>query len=72
MIFDDRDRYVTTRECAELFSVSTTTIRNWVLQGLFPELYKLGRAVRWRKKRDSSLHSKEKYGANNNKLDKIV
>ncbi len=46
MIFDDGDRYVTTRECAQLFSVSTTTIRNWVLQGLFPEPYKLGRAVR--------------------------
>ncbi|WP_375637225.1 helix-turn-helix transcriptional regulator, partial [Bartonella sp. OC42QHQL] len=39
-----------TRECAQLFSVSTTTIRNWVIQGLFPEPYKLGRAVRWRKK----------------------
>ncbi|WP_375651817.1 MULTISPECIES: helix-turn-helix transcriptional regulator [unclassified Bartonella] len=50
MIFDDGDRYVTTRECVQLFSVSTTTIRNWVLQGLFPEPYKLGRAVRWRKK----------------------
>ncbi|WP_375707301.1 helix-turn-helix transcriptional regulator [Bartonella sp. AA1HLJMS] len=50
MIFDDGDRYVTTRECAQLFSVSTTTIRNWVLQGLFPEPYKLERAVRWRKK----------------------
>ncbi len=71
MIFDDGDRYVTTRECAELFSVSTTTIRNWVLQGVFPEPYKLGRAVRW-KKRDSSIHSKEKYGANNNKLGKTV
>ncbi|CAK01378.1 helix-turn-helix transcriptional regulator [Bartonella tribocorum] len=50
MIFDDGDRYVTTRECAQLFSVSTTTIRNWVLQGEFPQPYKLGRAVRWRKK----------------------
>ncbi|EJF82933.1 helix-turn-helix transcriptional regulator [Bartonella rattimassiliensis] len=50
MIFDDGDRYVTIRECAQLFSVSTTTIRNWVLQGKFPQSYKLGRAVRWRKK----------------------
>ncbi|WP_019223385.1 helix-turn-helix transcriptional regulator [Bartonella rattaustraliani] len=50
MIFDDGDRYVTTRECARLFSVSTTTIRNWVLQGEFPQPYKLERAVRWRKK----------------------
>ncbi|WP_375684845.1 helix-turn-helix transcriptional regulator [Bartonella sp. AP1QHHD] len=50
MIFDDGDGYVITRECAQLFSVSTTTIRNWVLQGEFPQPYKLGRAVRWRKK----------------------
>ncbi|WP_375644613.1 helix-turn-helix transcriptional regulator [Bartonella sp. MR100HLJHH] len=50
MIFDDGDRYVTTRECAQLFSVSTTTIRNWVLQGVFLKPYKVGRAVRWRKK----------------------
>ncbi|WP_019221985.1 helix-turn-helix transcriptional regulator [Bartonella senegalensis] len=50
MIFDDGDRYVTTRECAQLFSVSTKTIRNWVLQGVFLKPYKLGRAVRWRKK----------------------
>ncbi len=33
MIFDDSDRYVATHECAQLFSVFTTTIRNWVLQG---------------------------------------
>ncbi|MBB4077259.1 hypothetical protein GGR08_001587 [Bartonella fuyuanensis] len=72
MIFDDGDRYGTTCECAQLFSVLTTTIRNWVLQGKFPQPYKLGRAVRWRKKRDSSLYSKEKYAANNNKLSKIV
>ncbi|WP_126418302.1 helix-turn-helix transcriptional regulator [Bartonella elizabethae] len=38
------------REYAQLFNVCTTTIRNWVLQGVFPEPYKLGRAVRWRKK----------------------
>ncbi|WP_375610972.1 MULTISPECIES: helix-turn-helix transcriptional regulator [unclassified Bartonella] len=50
MIFDDGDRYVTTCECAQLFSVSTTTIRNWVLQGEFPQPYKLGRAARWRKR----------------------
>ncbi|WP_375632493.1 MULTISPECIES: helix-turn-helix transcriptional regulator [unclassified Bartonella] len=49
MIFDDGNRYVTIRECAQLFSISTTTIRNWVLQR-GPEPYKLARAVRWRKK----------------------
>ncbi len=32
MILDDGDRYVTTRECAKLFSVFTTTICNWVFQ----------------------------------------
>ncbi|MBB4076914.1 putative DNA-binding transcriptional regulator AlpA [Bartonella fuyuanensis] len=46
MIFDDGDSYVTTCECAQIFSVSTTTIRNRVLQGVFPEPYKLERAVR--------------------------
>ncbi|WP_375653016.1 helix-turn-helix transcriptional regulator [Bartonella sp. AP19HLJMH] len=49
MIFDDGNRYVTIRECAQLFSISTTTIRNWVLKR-GPEPYKLARAVRWRKK----------------------
>ncbi|EJF86904.1 hypothetical protein MCY_00554 [Bartonella rattimassiliensis 15908] len=72
MIFDDGDRYATIRECAQLFSVLTTTIRNWVLQGEFSQPYKLGIPVRWKKKRDLTIHSKEKYGANNNKLSKIV
>ncbi|WP_375619580.1 helix-turn-helix transcriptional regulator [Bartonella sp. TS25HLJMH] len=68
MIFDDGYRYVTTRECAQLFNVSTTTIRNWVLQRLFPEPYKLGRAVRWRKKEILAFTPKK----NKNKLDKII
>ncbi|WP_156850555.1 helix-turn-helix transcriptional regulator, partial [Bartonella refiksaydamii] len=57
----------TTRECAQLFSVSTTTIRNRGLQGLFLEPYKLGRAVRWRKKEILALtpkKNKEQIGVN--------
>ncbi|WP_081488150.1 DNA-binding protein [Bartonella sp. DB5-6] len=49
----------------QFFSVSTTTIRNWGLQGLFLEPYKLsraaklGRAARWRKKEILALTSKK-------------
>nr|WP_022708696.1 AlpA family phage regulatory protein [Bartonella bovis] len=51
MIFMMGDnRYVITRECAQLFSMSTTTIRNWAIRGVFPQPYKLGKSVRWRKK----------------------
>ncbi|ENN91894.1 MULTISPECIES: helix-turn-helix transcriptional regulator [Bartonella] len=59
MMFDDGDRYVTTHECAQLFSVSTTTIRNWVTRGLFPKPYKLGKSVRWRKKEILAFIPKE-------------
>ncbi len=44
------NRYIITRECAQLFSMSTTTIRNWAIRGVFPQPYKLGKSVRWRKK----------------------
>ncbi|PIT70460.1 helix-turn-helix transcriptional regulator [Bartonella tribocorum] len=50
MIFYDGNRYVTTRECTKLFNLFTTTICNRILQEEFSQSYKLGRAVRWRKK----------------------